>query len=173
MKGFFWSSLLVAAACGGAAAPREDAAPPQVVLEHARVRAFRGERLAWSGRAEHVEYFRETGALTALAARAEIPAGGAATTAQPLELRAAVVQGNLTSKQAEGSGGVEARGENGVTARTQTARLDGEAMTAWGTDPVEIRGRGAIIKAASFSLDLREGDLLLDGGVATSVGTHR
>ena len=141
--------------------------PPQVTLSGVALHAWRGSELVAVGSAAQVTYDRSSGNFEAQTARVRFPRREAASARNPqltsdLELSAAIANGNLLTRQAEGTGGVMARSASGLVARTPSARFDGQERLAHGDEPIEVTGPGYELEADAFTFDLLAEELLFE-----------
>ena len=67
------------------------------------------------------------------------------------------------------SGGVEIRTADGYTARTAAARYDTRSRRLSGNSPVEMRGRGLLVRGEAFEFFPEKGLLRLEGRVRCRV----
>ncbi|HXN42251.1 MAG TPA: hypothetical protein VN918_10710 [Myxococcaceae bacterium] len=158
-------------------APDEATPPPLATLTGIRLEYFRGSELAALGHAAEIAYERTTGELTARQVVVQITSRDEPGSLRPavggMELSAPWVAGNLFRKQAEGSRGVVIRTGAGIVAHTAKARIDGEKMRAWGTDPIRVDGPGYTVSADSFQSSLTEDAFEFGGRVKSQFGRSR
>lgn len=150
--------------------------PPQVTLYGVRLHSWEGPELVSRGRAAKLTYDRASANFEAAEALVQFPArrNGAHQTPRQmksdLELRAPRAQGNLQSRQADGSGGVTVRSASGLVARTDAAHFDGLGLVVTGGTPVQLRGPGYALDANGFTFNFATEELLFDGDVRSRLG---
>lgn len=172
--------LALAAGCnlGGGAGqrpPGDEPPPPEVTLYGVRMQHFRGEDLATSGRAAKLTYVRTTGELTAYESVFRFPnrggqAKGRAAPQPGIDVRAPVVVGSLSTRQARAEGGVYMRGADGMIAQTERVFFDGVAMVARGDSPARVETPGYTMSADTFTLDFVPEIFTFEGNVETALG---
>ena len=167
MRPFACLVLLAACAPKGPASAEDGAAPtPQIILYGVKLHSFKGSELFVSGRAAKVTYQRSGADFDALEAQLRFPHAQG----RELELRAPVAQGNLETRQTVGSGGVVLRTGAGLVGTTPSARFDGRASTASGTDWVRVTGEGYALTSHGFALDLKSEEFTFRNGVDSRFG---
>jgi lipopolysaccharide export system protein LptC len=167
--------LLLAAACGrppAASSTEPTAEPPQVSLRGVELQSYEAERLVLSGRAERMTYQRSEGQFTATdtVLRFPSPPGARPSPEGGTEVRAPLMEGSLSTRQLEASGGVVLRNPEGVVARAPRATYDAPAATVRGREGVAAHGQDYSLRADAFSLSLPEGTFTFEGSVETVVG---
>ncbi|SEN13045.1 lipopolysaccharide export system protein LptC [Stigmatella aurantiaca] len=165
--------LLLATACGAPPAAQGPASePPQVVLTGVQLQSYEAERLVLSGRAERMTYQRSEGLFTATDAvlRFPAPSGARPSPEGGTEVRAPLMEGSLSTRQLEASGGVVLRSPEGVVARAPRATYDAPAQTVRGREGVAAQGQDYSLRADAFSMSLPEGTFTFEGSVETVVG---
>ncbi len=172
MKRLLITSLLaLLAACG----PRRESTaappPPQVVLHGVELQSFEGDQLVLSGRAERMTYQRTQGAVMATDTLLRMPARPSSShTSGDMEIRAPKMEGSLSSKQMEASGGVVLRTAEGLVARTPRATYDATTQTARGREGVAAQGPDYALRADHFDLSFPDGTFTFEGAVQTVLG---
>ena len=126
--------------------------PPEVILHGVTLRQFHGGRLTAHGRADQLNYQRGTTDYVATTAEVHFHSehGASAVVTAPR------VSGNLNNRQADGSGGVSMRTDDGRTGHTERAHFDGNAMVVSGSDPVELADAAYRTRGSAFHFQLRE-----------------
>jgi len=142
-----------------------------------RLLYYQGAELAAAGVATQVTYERSQGDFVASEVTLRFPSrreqpNSPGPAAGGMELRAPTVTGNLTHKQADGSGGTVLRTGSGIVARTERAHLDGLAMRANGKDPVWIETPAHALRAGGFSVQIGQEDFEFDPPVSVSSPSH-
>ncbi|MDC0713379.1 hypothetical protein POL68_33255 [Stigmatella sp. ncwal1] len=168
--------LVLLAACGrpqAASGPATE--PPQVVLHGVEIQSFEADRLVLSGRAERMTYQRAEGMFAATDTVLRLPSRGGAPRASSgpkgtMEIRAPLMEGSLSTRQLEASGGVVLRNAEGLVARTPRATYDAPAQTVRGREGVAMQGPDYALRADQFNLSLPEGTFSFEGSVETVVG---
>jgi hypothetical protein len=162
--------LAVAALCGGCTPKRTEegeTAPPQVTLYGVRLSYFKGSQISAEGRATKVTYQRSSSDFTASDALLRFPSragvarvpGGAQT---GLEVRAPIVNGNMSNKQADGIDGVILRTGSGMVGRTRSAHFDGKKQEVTGNEPVTLDGPQFAVASKKFFLNLKTEEFLFE-----------
>jgi hypothetical protein len=145
--------------------------PPEVVLHGVRAQHFKGGELTAIGRAARLTYARDSTHFVAYEARMRFrdrdAPTGAKGTVKGTELTAPEVRGILSSKQADGQGGVTLNATGGLVGHTERAHFDGVTMTAAGRLPVRLAGPGYTLDGRDFVFHLR--DSMFEFGGATTV----
>ena len=162
---------------GGGSKPGDEAPPPEVTLYGVRMAHFKGDDLATSGRAAKLTYVRTTGELTAFESffrfpnrRAKQPRRRGAP--EPgIDVRAPVVVGSLSTRQARVEGGVYMRGAEGMVAQTERVYFDGNAFVARGDTRCRVEGPGYALSADQFTLDFVPEVFTFEGNVETELGS--
>jgi lipopolysaccharide export system protein LptC len=165
--------LLLAAACGAPPAAQGPASePPQVVLTGVTLQSFEAGRLVLSGRAGRVTYQRSEGLFAATDSVLHFPSpeGARPSSQGGSELRAPLMEGSLSTRQLEASGGVVLRSPEGVVARAPRATYDAPSQRVRGREGVAAQGQDYSLRANAFSLSLPEGTFTFEGSVETVVG---
>jgi lipopolysaccharide export system protein LptC len=144
--------------------------PPQVSLEGVTVRSWEQGALVATGVARRLTYDRTTADFEGVDVVVRFPSQGRQGALEDLELRAPVAAGNLTSRQATGSGGVQILSPSGLIGATERARFDGVGLVASGDAPVAISGPGYSVDAEGFNFFLATEELVFDGQVHSHLG---
>ncbi len=170
------TSVLVAAFTGCAdlipkKAGDDKELPPQVSLRDVRVLSWDADQLVATGRMKTLTYDRSSahfeGSDVVFLFPSERREGSELS---DLELRAPRATGNLTSKQADGFGGVLLRSSSGLRAVSDRAHLDGVGMVASGDTRVDAKGPGFDVTADGFRYDFTTEDLVFEGHVQSRLG---
>lgn len=170
----FWKAVATAATlvalaagalgCGGSRAGETQGVTPELKLEGARFRLYRGDTLRASGTAARVSLRRDSSELTASNLAAVLHE--AADPAADVRIAAPEGHGVLRDRRFSASGGVTvARG--GDVARTASARYEpspggGQVV---GDEPVALVGEDYRLAGPGFVLDPRAGVITVRGGV--------
>lgn len=141
-------------ACRGGRTSLGKAPPPEVVLHGVKLRSYRGETLAAWGTAERLVYQRSSGEAEAHDAVLHFTGRGRAPAPRWFVVSAPVMHGNVVDKQALARGGVQLRGENGLSGHTPRARFDGARQIASGRAPVQLKGTSYRVSAGGFTFRL-------------------
>nr|WP_211194625.1 LPS export ABC transporter periplasmic protein LptC [Pyxidicoccus fallax] len=176
------ASLVVLVAAFAGCSPRRapgpqqpEDPPPQVVLYGARMNSFEGERLSLSGTAERLTYQRAGGDVQGTNATLKLPPGKLSEGAPPgasggVEVSAPNMEGNLTSKQVVGSGGVVIKTGDGMVARTPRLTYDANTQRAHGNEGVTVTGPDYRMRADRFELSFPDETFIFAGSVETVLG---
>ena len=169
MHGYAVPSMLIALA-GCAPPPLSTAgkAPPELELEGAGLRFFRGSELRAVGRSKAATFERETGDLTAQELNLRLVATASRA---DIDVRAALGKGNVRSQEADFSGAVKLSEAGAAVAITDRAHLVGREQLASGADPVDVFGTGYHVRAnGGFRMEMTEpGHVELFGPTTTWV----
>lgn len=166
------------AGCGGPSRKGEadEKLPPQVTLYGVRLHSWEGSELVSKGRAAKLTYDRASGNFDAEEALVQFPSkrrGAQRTPRQvtsDVELRAPRAQGNLPTRQADGSGGVTVKSATGLRGKTESAHFDGMGLVATGKSKVTVQGPGYSLDADGFRFYFATEELLFDGNVQSRLG---
>ncbi len=155
MRSYGVPSLLIAlAGCAQQPTTAAGKAPPELELEGAGLRFFRGSELRAVGRAKAATFERETGDLRAQALDLRLVATASRT---DVDLRAALGRGNVRSQEADFSGAVKLSQAGAVVAVTDRAHLAGREQLASGADPVDVFGSGYRVRAdGGFRMEMAQ-----------------
>jgi hypothetical protein len=164
------SLLPCLAACFPHPPPADEQASPEIVLEGATLRIYRGSRLVAWGEAPKATYDRDAATGRAKSVTFHFAPSGrtreeGGRAAQGTEVTAAEVSGNVRAQVADATGGVRVRTGMGDQATTPSAHYDGNMRSATGNEGVEILGRAYHLAAPEYRLVLAEERIELAGGV--------
>jgi lipopolysaccharide export system protein LptA len=169
-------ALLSACERPGPLEPTGSPARPQVALHGVTLQMFRGPEPTMQGRASQVTFHRQSSEVSAQQAlirlRPESASSSAAASPAPraVEIRAPRLDGVLTTRQADLSGGVELHTQaGGLRGQTERAHFDGARMVASGDRPVQIRAPEVALDADGFAFDFQQEDYHFDGHVVAQV----
>jgi lipopolysaccharide export system protein LptC len=154
----------------------DESLPPEVILTGARLRSFRGNEVAATGRAAQVTYQRISADLTASEVLLRFPprqGAGPSPALGVVEVRAPAVVGNRLTQQADGRDGVWVRTGSGMVGQTDRAHFDGVTMIATGNDPVTVDGPRYRVNASAFSLKLNAEEFSFMNKVSSRLGDER
>jgi hypothetical protein len=155
--------VLACAGCRPAHRTLEDL-PPEVTLYGVRMTYFRGDEISATGQAAELTFERHSSDFVSSDASMRFPdKDGKGET----RLWAPVVRGNLSARQADGSGGVSMRSSDGLQGHTPTAHLDGMTMVATGHEPVHLSRGGSQVDAQNFVFRFRDGAYDFGDGVTS------
>jgi len=136
----------------------QERARPEMRLENVHFRSYRGPTLSSFGEAASLVYDRETGDFVAGEAKVVLTPEGA----KEVHLSAPTLVGNVPSRAYVGRGGVLMdRGTD--SARTETARYGADGIVR-GDEPIVLLGPGYRLSGPSFTLDPKDGMLVVKGG---------
>jgi lipopolysaccharide export system protein LptC len=139
--------------------------------------SYRNNQLVAVGRAQRLAYERSSSnadvemPLIRLPSRSRL--GGQFAELGGVEIRAPRAEGNLASQKLEAFGGVLLRTGSGVTARTERALYDGQALVTSGEGAVEVRGPVYALNAVGFTLRSRDEDFTFGGPLQSGLGKVR
>lgn len=164
-------ALAVTAALSGCAGkPKADVAdeklPPQVSLFGVRLQSWRGGELVSTGRAAKLTYDRSSGNFGAAESLLVFPSSQVGE----VEVRALEATGNLPTRQLSGTGGIVAKAENGLTAKTNSATFDGVGLVASGKERIAVDGPGYALDADAFTFYFVTEELIFEGNVESRLG---
>ncbi len=182
MRSLLPAAAVLALSCAPALDVADDGPTvPQVTLTGVRLRHYRGAELVADGTAKTLTYQRSTSEFVASAVAMRLPGRGADLVASPagaggparqVDLTAPTARGTLSSRQADGEGGVVVRTESGLTGKTPRAHFDGAASSASGTDEVAVEGSGYQLSSRGFHLDLPTERFTFDAEVQSRFGAR-
>lgn len=170
-------ALVAGLALGAASSCRLDpdkapaAMPPNVTLQGVQLRTYRGDRLVARGQAERLVYDRVSSDFEARACRLELPSRSSRDGSRvDVLVTAPTARGNVQAETAQGEGGVTMEASSGVRASTPSARYDGVAKSAHGSETVWVRGPGYLVDAEGFTADLSTEQVTFERNVRSRVG---
>ena len=174
-----WSPLLTAAALGfaSACAPPPDQPPearPEVILHGVHMRAYKGSVLSATGHATRLLYERSSSNADLEQAVLQLPARppqgkGHYSNLGRVDIVTQRAEGNLNAQKVEASGGVVARTEGGMVARTDRAQFDGQQFLTTGDGPLSVRAPNYALDSVGFSLRSREEEFEFGGPLKSGV----
>ena len=150
---------------------QDEELPPQVSLRGVTVLSWEGDQLVATGRMTTLDYDRSSAKFEGSDVVFQFPSERRkGSELSDLELRAPRATGNLSSKQADGFGGVLLRSSSGLRAVSDRAHIDGVGMVASGDTRVDATGPGFDVTADGFRYDFTTEDLVFEGNVQSRLG---
>ncbi len=161
----FWFGSALLAGCSEAIPRKGSTADeeirPQVSMQGVRVLSWEGDQLVATGTMATLTYDRSS---------SNFEGADVVFRFSDLGLRAPRATGNLSSKQADGIGGVLLRSSSGLRATTDRAHLDGVGLVASGDTRIDATGPGFDVTAEGFRYDIATETLVFEGDVQSRLG---